>query len=445
MSRIAATTPSRVSRSFSSEAAPRLSNGTVGSGTSPRGAFATRSRRSSASDTLVRKRDRRVEYLRGRRARRRASRRSSGSSIAPARSPRARARTRRAGPRCSRSRRVARLVERDRGGREVAAQQTQPDAARGQRGRGPASRRGGQEAERERDRPRARRRPRRHRRPRGRPGMSRRTTSVPIGSVVTTSAPVIGDQPHTTTSSSTDRNSAPTSAPYSARKPAFASPVRGRGPRRGVRSTARTRGSNTATSASAASGAWSRKMLRQLNSSVRKPPSAGPTATPIVPAKPPHADRVRVAAADAGQQRDRADERERGAEALHGAADDQHLERLREAAHQRREREHAEADAGEHVAAHAALDREHAERADDDREVVRGDRPRDADERDVERAVDRGQRQDDDRRVGDRQRDRERNRRDQQACRDARVVMRRPRPGTPRHAARAGTRPRGSA
>jgi len=31
-----------------------LSNGTVGSGTAPRGAFATRSRRSSASDTLVR-------------------------------------------------------------------------------------------------------------------------------------------------------------------------------------------------------------------------------------------------------------------------------------------------------------------------------------------------------------------------------------------------------
>ena len=47
----------------------------------------------------------------------------------------------------------------------------------------------------------------------GRPGRSLRTTIVPTGSVVTTSAPVIGDQPHTTTSSSTDRKSAPTSAP----------------------------------------------------------------------------------------------------------------------------------------------------------------------------------------------------------------------------------------
>ena len=34
--------------------------------------------------------------------------------------------------------------------------------------------------------------------------MSCRTTIVPTGSVVTTSAPAIGDQPHTTTSSSTD-------------------------------------------------------------------------------------------------------------------------------------------------------------------------------------------------------------------------------------------------
>ena len=53
VSRIAVTTASRVSRRFASVAAPRLSNGTVGSGTSPRGALPTRSRRSNANDTFV--------------------------------------------------------------------------------------------------------------------------------------------------------------------------------------------------------------------------------------------------------------------------------------------------------------------------------------------------------------------------------------------------------
>ena len=119
-----------------------------------------------------------------------------------------------------------------------------------------------------------------------RSGTSHLTAIVAIGSDVTTSAPAIGDQPQTTTSSNTDRNSAPTNAPYNARKPALASAVRERTSGRGAASTERTRGSTTAMSASAASGACSKKMLRQLKSSVRNPPSAGPTATPIVPARP---------------------------------------------------------------------------------------------------------------------------------------------------------------
>ena len=41
----------------------------------------------------------------------------------------------------------------------------------------------------------------------------RRTAIVATGSVVTTIAPAIGDHPQTTTSRSTERNSAPTNAP----------------------------------------------------------------------------------------------------------------------------------------------------------------------------------------------------------------------------------------
>ena len=66
----------------------------------------------------------------------------------------------------------------------------------------------------------------------------------------------------------------------------FASQVRPTRSRRGAISTARARGSSTATSAIAASGACSRKMLRQLNNCVRRPPSAGPSAAPMVPATP---------------------------------------------------------------------------------------------------------------------------------------------------------------
>ena len=87
----------------------------------------------------------------------------------------------------------------------------------------------------------------------------------------------------------------------------------------------------------------------------------------------------------------------------------QHLERVGEARTRATATANtAEADAGEHVTAHPPLEREHRERADDDREVVRGDRPRDADDRHVERAVEVGEGEHDDRRVGDRERDRER-------------------------------------
>ena len=53
------------------------------------------------------------------------------------------------------------------------------------------------------------------------------------------------------------------------------------------------------------------------------------------PRDAPHRDRVRVAAADTGEHRYRARQRERGAEALDAAPDEQHLEGVGEPAHER--------------------------------------------------------------------------------------------------------------
>ena len=103
---------------------------------------------------------------------------------------------------------------------EDAAEQAETEAAREERRRGPAgrSRRGGRRGR--RGRRRARRRPRPRRAVRGSSGRRACARAIaPSGRPLTTSAPVIGDQPHTTTSSSTARNNAPTSAPYSSRKP----------------------------------------------------------------------------------------------------------------------------------------------------------------------------------------------------------------------------------
>ena len=245
-------------------------------------------------------------------------------------------------------------------------------------------------------------------------GTRLRTAIVPTGSVVTTSAPAIGDHPHTTTSKSTDRKSAPTKAPYSARKPAFATPAPARRSVRGARSTARTRGSMTAISASAASGAWSKKMLRQLNSSVRKPPSAGPSATPIVPASP----HTRIACSSLPPIPTNTgiapDERQRGTETLKCASDDQHLERRRQATRHRRHREHAQPDPRQNMPSHPLPERQNTDRTDNNRKVVRSDRPRNGDDRHVERSVQRRKSKNNNRRVRNRQRDRKRHHRDQQ-------------------------------
>ena len=153
-------------------------------------------------------------------------------------------------------------------------------------------------------------------------------------------------------------------------------------------------------SASAATGAWNKKIARQLNSSVSTPPSAGPIAAPIVPASA----QIPIACSSLrrmpGEHGYRARERERRAEAFDDAPDDEHFVRAGHAAQQRRRREDGESGSREDVPAHPALERDDGERAEDDRDVVGGDRLRHRDDRHVERAVEIRQRQDDDRGVG---------------------------------------------
>ena len=62
-----------------------------------------------------------------------------------------------------------------------------------------------------------------------------------------------------------------------------------------------------------------------------EPAERGPGAAPSVPANAQMLHGVLVAAAQSGEHRYRPGERERGAEALHDAARDQHVERGREA------------------------------------------------------------------------------------------------------------------
>ena len=285
VSRIAATTPSRVSRSFSSVSAPRLSNGTVGSGTSPRGALATRSRRSSASDTFVRSETdesstsavvafvasfapsvRLVE--------------STGAMIASAST----------NPAC----RAAMLIVAGRipgaSGGTAAGASTPPSSPK--------------------PRPHAASAAAAHAAVDA--GRNPSATSPPASAIPPTATvdPLRepgneaahddrADRQRRDDDRARDRRPAPHDDEEEHRQEERADQravereeagVR----EAGVRSPLRPRRSLdradaaivTAMSASAASGAWSKKMLRQLKSCVRNPPSAGPTATPIVPASP---------------------------------------------------------------------------------------------------------------------------------------------------------------
>ena len=134
-------------------------------------------------------------------------------------------------------------------------------------------------------------------------------------------------------------------------------------------------------------GACSRKMLRQLKSWVRKPPSAGPTATPIVPASP----HSRMAcsslpriAESTGTAPTSAIAAPRPCTVRPTMSMPNDVERPH---HSDATANDPKPEPGEHGPAYAPLDREDADGSHHDREVVRGDRPRHGDDRDVERRV----------------------------------------------------------
>ena len=107
-------------------------------------------------------------------------------------------------------------------------------------------------------------------------------------------------------------------------------------------------------------------------------------------------------AGEPAEERDRRRQHERRAEPLDAAEGDQHRQVHRGGAADRRGGEEDEPHLRDAARVEPPGEEGDHRRGDRDDEVVRGDHPRDADERRVERAVEVGQREDDDRRVGER-------------------------------------------
>ena len=120
------------------------------------------------------------------------------------------------------------------------------------------------------------------------------------------------------------------------------------------RARASARGGRIAAATARTTGTCTMKIDCQLISCVSRPPAAGPTAMPIRPAVPHAAAAARceprLRASNSIAARDHA----RAGNALHAAADDQHRDRGRERAQQRRGREAEQPDAP-HRAARVAL------------------------------------------------------------------------------------------
>ncbi len=111
-------------------------------------------------------------------------------------------------------------------------------------------------------------------------GARRAASIAATGITVTTSPARAGDIPQPSTSSSTTRKSAATRPAESRKSAAFAATC-GRSAGSGRRCA---RSPRTAVSVASATGTWARKIDSQPKSSVRTPPSAGPSAAPATPA-----------------------------------------------------------------------------------------------------------------------------------------------------------------
>ena len=192
---------------------------------------------------------------------------------------------------------------------------------------------------------------------------SGRASSVAAGIALTIAAPWIGVKPNTSITSSTPRNSVPTSAPESIARATFPGTVRhsfGRHPSRRIAATCEP---NVATSAAPATGAWKTKIARQSKSWVSTPPSAGPTAAPNVPASVQIATPACGRAGQGSEHRQGARQQQRAAETLDRARGDQEPDRVRERARDRRREEDERPGREEQVRSRAVYDEHEQERA----------------------------------------------------------------------------------
>ena len=160
----------------------------------------------------------------------------------------------------------------------------------------------------------------------------------------------------------------------------------------------------TAIAATAATGAWARKIERQSNSCVRTPPAAGPIAAPIAAAADqPCRGESPGRAAPANTGNDAASTR-RAPHALHTAQRDEQVQRARGSATDRGETEDDQAGHQRWRRGQPPADGGDERRGDDEGQVVGHDHPGRMRDRRVEAVDDLRQRQHDDRRVGESQR-----------------------------------------
>ena len=158
--------------------------------------------------------------------------------------------------------------------------------------------------------------------------------------------------------------------------------------------------------AAAARGAWTAKIARQSNASVRTPPNAGPTAVPNVPAATQRA--IARARSPLRATSNGSDAPRRNAAPIPWATlPPTSTPRLSEAAHTIEDTKKTPSPASASQAGRTRRKRQQREGADDDREVVRGDDPGDLRNGRLQLEEELGQREDDDRGVRERDRDRD--------------------------------------
>ena len=161
------------------------------------------------------------------------------------------------------------------------------------------------------------------------------------------------------------------------------------------------------TAAASATGTWIRKIDCQETSSVRKPPTAGPSAAPVAPALAQIAVARRSEPTVAGSSSSAAVTASGAAERLHAAGDDQGRELVGEAAGEAGAGEDRQPDRGRAPRPDAPRQQRRRHRRQRHHQVEGDQDPGDAGDAGVEFPVDLRQGQDDDRGVGQDEADRQ--------------------------------------